>query len=96
MLGKLPASFPTLSGSRPPREELENLIKLLRFQAPFLRRVQIWEKADGLRSRFPWCAGVSVEVIAKQFQLRNHVRRNDPIKSSSRQQPHRGYDSSIG
>ena len=30
LLGKLPAFFRTLSGNRPSREELENLIKLLR------------------------------------------------------------------
>jgi len=29
LLGKLPAFFRTLSGNRPSREELENLIKLL-------------------------------------------------------------------
>jgi transcriptional regulator with XRE-family HTH domain len=62
LLDKLPAFFRTLSGNRPSREELENLIRLLRergspameprrFKAPFLRRTQIWEKTNGLRCR---------------------------------------------
>jgi len=34
-----------------------------RFKAPFLRRAQIWEKADGLRSRFPSCATLPVPVL---------------------------------
>jgi len=34
-----------------------------RFKAPFLRRVQIWEKADELRSRFPSCATLPVPVF---------------------------------
>lgn len=34
-----------------------------RFKAPFLRRSQIWEKADGLRARFPSCATLPVPVL---------------------------------
>ncbi len=34
-----------------------------RFKAPFLRRTHIWEKADGLRSRFPSCATLPVPVL---------------------------------
>lgn len=34
-----------------------------RFKAPFLRRSQIWEKADELRSRFPSCASLPVPVL---------------------------------
>jgi hypothetical protein len=34
-----------------------------RFKAPFLRRSQIWEKADELRSRFPACATLPVPVL---------------------------------
>src|SRR5437867_4699590 len=33
------------------------------FKAPFLRRSQIWEKADELRSRFPSCAKLPVPVL---------------------------------
>src|SRR6266540_779651 len=34
-----------------------------RLKAPCLRRTQIWEKADGLRSRFPSCATLPVPVL---------------------------------
>ena len=34
-----------------------------RFKAPYLRRAQIWEKADALRSRFPSCAKLPVPVL---------------------------------
>jgi hypothetical protein len=34
-----------------------------KFKAPYLRRAQIWEKADALRSRFPSCARLPVPVL---------------------------------
>lgn len=34
-----------------------------KFKAPYLRRAQIWEKADALRSRFPSCATLPVPVL---------------------------------
>jgi hypothetical protein len=34
-----------------------------KFKAPYLRRVQIWEKADALRSRFPSCSKLPVPVF---------------------------------
>jgi len=34
-----------------------------KFKAPFLRRAQIWEKADALHSRFPSCAKLPVPVL---------------------------------
>ncbi len=34
-----------------------------KFKAPYLRRTQIWEKADALRSRFPSCATLPVPVL---------------------------------
>ncbi|HXI70103.1 MAG TPA: ImmA/IrrE family metallo-endopeptidase [Verrucomicrobiae bacterium] len=34
-----------------------------KFKAPYLRRAQIWEKADALRARFPSCAKLPVPVL---------------------------------
>ena len=34
-----------------------------KFKAPYLRRAQIWEKADALRSRFPSFAKLPVPVL---------------------------------
>ena len=41
-----------------------------RFKAPFLRRSQIREKADDLRSRFPSCSVLPVPVLNQaEFDL---------------------------
>src|SRR5947209_11707347 len=54
-----------------------------RFRAPFLRRSQIWEKADELRSRFASCEKLPLPVLdLAEFDLGLELVPKDRLKQA--------------